>query len=365
MPGFRQTATLMYALLALLALAAPAGALDVEIVAPRLRPGMASLEAMLGDAALEFSADLAALVEEALLKPAFMRGFTGAAATLSLLPGLSIRGDAPAVALGSAASAWSADFSAQGLAALKALRPEDDLEAGLAVQPLLVQATIPLKRAARGLWIDAWLAYLDADGASFGLRSFAAGASTALLLIAPSSGRPSVAWSGVRLGAGLAYSRGTVSMLVEPGAIYQRVPLDPDGPGPLVAQTATLRLEPSVKAGVTTAVSAGHASIMSGVELFRVIELAVGGGCGLYAGSSAVSLESDDELLVLGYLAELVEEPGRIKIGGSAAPIAASGLYPFLAAKLSFKVGSFSLSIPAAWSIPKGLGLAALAELSL
>jgi len=359
--------------MALLSAAMPALAVDAEIVAPVLQPGMASLEAMLAASADEFSGEIVDLVDSTLVKPLFMSAFTGAAATLSLIPGLSPRGGGLTVSLGSAASAWSADFSAEGIAALQALRPEDDLEAGLCVQPLLARVSVPLGRVIRGLSADAYLGFMDAQGEAYGVRSFAAGASAGLELFRQARGRKTddgsgadagfAEWQGVALTLGGGFSSGTVSLLVEPGAIYQSIPLDPDGSGPLVAQTTTIEVEPSVTAGVRTTVFGARVAAMTGVELFRTFSLSAGGGCGLYTGSSAIELESDDELRVLGYLSELVEENGRVMLSGTTDPETSAGFYPFLAANLGFRVGAFGLSVPVAWSVPKGLALAVLAEL--
>jgi len=354
-------------LLASLVLAAvPARGADLAVVftTPELKPGMASMETMLQFEAEGFLDDVLALVEDVVDKPLFMQAFTGAAVTSSLLSGHLAAGDGVAFSVGSTMSLWSADWSPAALERLGAISTDDDLEAGAGVQPLLAQAAVSLGRLLPGLDAGVYAGFMDVQGIGFGIKSFSAGLFSGLTLFAPADGAPGmVGWQGLRLSLGGGYSSGTLSMLVEPGPIYQTIPVDPDGTGPLVALSTTIQVEPSVMAGVRSSVYGVRFLASTGLSLFRSISLVVGAGGSLSAGSSSVSLESTDDVVVLGYLSSLVETNGTITISGSTAAVRSVLVSPILAAGLGFRVGAFELSVPVVWNIPKGLGLAVLVEL--
>jgi len=347
--------------------AAPARGADLAVVftAPKLESGMASLETMLQTEAEGFMDDVLALVEEVVDKPLFMKAFTGAAVTSSLLSGHLATRDGIAFSVGSTAALWSADWSPATLERLGAISTEDDLEAGAGVQPLIAQAAVSLRRLVPGLDAGVYAGFMDVQGAGFGLNSFSVGLFSGLTLFAPAVGAVPgmVGWQGLRLSLGGGYSTGTLSMLVEPGPIYQTIPVDPDGTGPLVALSTTIQVDPSVMAGVRSSVYGARFLASTGLSLFRSISLSVGAGGSLSAGSSSVSLESTDEVVVLGYLSSLVETNGTITISGSTAAVSSVLVSPILTAGLTFRVGAFELSVPVIWNVPAGLGLAVLVEL--
>lgn len=356
----------LFASCALAAVPARGADLAVAFTAPELAPGMASLETMLQAEAEGFLDEVLALVEEVVDKPLFMKAFTGAAVTSSLLPGQLAARDGIAFSVGSAAALWSADWSPAALERLGAIGTDDDLEAGAGVQPLLAQVAFSLDRFLPGLDGGAYAGFMDVQGSGFGIKSFSVGLFSGLALFAPPvDARPAmVGWQGLRLSLGGGYSTGTLGMLVEPGPVYQTIPIDPDGEGPLVALSTTIQVDPSVMAGVKSSVYGVRFLVSTGLSLFRSISLVAGAGGSLSAGSSSVSLESDDDVVVLGYLSSLVVPggEGRIQISGSAAAVNSVLVSPVLTAGLGFRVGAFQLSVPVVWNLPAGLGVAVLVE---
>ncbi|MBU0927995.1 MAG: hypothetical protein KKA67_09620 [Spirochaetes bacterium] len=343
---------------------------NVELTAPELKPGMESLEAILQAQAEGFADDIVALVEQTLDKPLFMRAFAGAAVTASFLSGLTEASDGSpgsgglALSIGSAASVWSADFSPAALERLSVLGPDDDVEAGACVQPLVAQAALSLARLAPGLDAGAYVGLMDAQGGELGVRSFSAGLSAGLSLFQPPAGDrpPMLRWRGLRLSLGAGYSYGAYSALVEPGPIYQSIPIDPDGEGPLVPLSTTIQVDPSVTAGVLCTALGGRLGATTGITLFGTLSLAVGAGFGVSYGASQVSLESSDAIQVLGYLSSLVENDGSIALSGTTEAVESVEVSPYLSAGLGFRVGAFSLVAPFVWNVPKGLGLAIFVE---
>ena len=102
----------------------------VTFTAPHLKPGMASLEAMLQSSAEEFSGDIETIVANALNKPAFMQGFGGAAANTVLIPSAVKDTSQPSIYVGSTASVYSKNLSPSLASHIRSLNAESDEKLG-------------------------------------------------------------------------------------------------------------------------------------------------------------------------------------------------------------------------------------------
>lgn len=337
--------------------------LNIELSAPELQDGMQSIESMLQTEAESFLDEILVLVEETLDKPLFMSAFTGATMTSSLLPGLLGAEEGFVISIGSAGAIWSADYSAETFAAISAIDATTDLELGACIQPLTLQIAVPLRRLLPGLRAGANIGWMEASGAQLGIKAFSAGAFTGLRLFNKPGNSSAIRWDGLEINAGGGYSAGTLSMTITPGTIYQAIPLDPDGAGPLLPLSTAISVDPSIDAGVRSSTIGGKLGFSTGIALFDVLSLSIGGGCGLSSGTSAISIDAQDqEIIVEGYLANLVEENGSITITGTTAELGDIAFSPYLDARLGFKVGVFTIAMPVVWNIPKGLGVAVLVE---
>lgn len=347
---------------AALAGAPPAAAqVTVTIVAPDLGEGRETLEALLASEASAFSARLGSFVEENLDRPLFMRGFSGASASADLLPGrLEARGGL-VLSAGMAAAAWSADDYRTTIDRLSALGKDDDLEAGAAVRPLFLQAALPLGFILPGLDAGLWAGYLSARGADRGGESWTAGLSAGFDFLRGGSGR-FIAFEGFRVAAAAGWSRADADLTVRPGPVYQDVPLDPDGAGPLQPQTVTLLVDPAVRAGLRTSAFAARIEAGAGASLLRTFGLRAALGVAASATESSIYLSSDDEVVVQGYLSGLVERNGRVAIGGGTRPETRVLVVPYAALIPSFRVGPFALALQAAWNFREGLSAGVFLE---
>jgi len=349
---------------ALLLCAATAWAdLNITLVAPELQDGMQSLESMLQTEAEGFLDEILVLVEETLDKPLFMAAFNGATMTSSLLPGILGLVDGIAISVGSSGAVWSASYSPETFASLSAVDATTDLELGTFIQPLTLQVGVPLGRLLPGLYAGGYLGWMKASGALLGIESFSAGAFSGLRLFGNPEQSAMLRWNGLEISIGGGYSVGTLSMNIAPGSIYQTIPLDPDGAGPLLPLSTTISVDPDIQAGVRSSTLGGRLGISTGIALFDVLDLSIGGGCGLSTGSSAISIDArGQEIRIEGYLSNLVEENGTISIDGTTAAVEATTVYPYLDARLGFRVGAFTIAMPFVWNIPKGIGVAVLVE---
>ncbi|HAW85399.1 MAG: hypothetical protein A2087_06905 [Spirochaetes bacterium GWD1_61_31] len=344
--------------------------LKVVIVTPELQDGMASLETMLAAEAGSAAFELAAMIEQLADKPLLMAGFSQAATTLGLLPGQAMPQESWLVSAGSSVALCLDDYSVDLAARLAALNPEDDLSLGLSAQPILAQLSVPLGRLwsrLAGLDAGAFLGYSDIAGSAGGVRAISGGLNLGWTLFGPAGGVAvgPADWLGLRLSAVAAFFDTTVNMVVEPGTMYQTANIDPDGPGPLNSFPATIRVEPSVRAGVNSAVLVTRLQATTGFSVLRLLTCLVGGGAVLGSGRSAVNIEADEEMFVEGYLAPLVAENGRIQISGQTGEQTALifSIYLVLAPALQF--GNFRLTIPALWQFPANLGAGVFVEMRL
>ena len=326
----------------------------VTFTAPRLKPGMASLEAMLQSSAEEFSGDIEDIVATALHKPEFMRGFSGAAANIVLIPSAIKDTSHPSIYLGSTASVYSKNLS-PGLAKdIRSLNAESDEKLGASVQPLVIRASVPLDLFFSGLYAGGNIGYMDAEAGDYGVWAFSGGLSVGYALIRPKKG--AVAWNGLSFLACGDYAKNRITAVIRPGTISQEIPLDPDGDGPLVPIDVTLRLDPSIKGGVESSLFSLSLSASTGITFLDSISLFAGGGFSAARAETGISVEADSEIKIEGYLSNLVVQQGRIAIKGTTSVEKSTVLGGFVQAGIQFNVGAFSITVPVLWKPLESLG---------
>jgi len=66
-------------------------------------------------------------------------------------------------------------------------------------------------------------------------------------------------------------------------------------------------------------------------------------------GNTSVGLAVDEEIQIIGYLSELVDEPSRLVVSGSTEPIAPSTVQFSLFTSLSWQVGTYVCTLPVSW----------------
>jgi hypothetical protein len=175
-----------------------------------------------------------------------------------------------------------------------------------------------------------------------------------------------LAWNAIRLELGGTYLSSTLSMEISPGTISQVIPVDPDGAGPLLAQSATLSVTPTINAGILTSLWGAYLGATTGWTAFHALSFCVGGGITCAQTDSAISVSVDHaEIEVAGYLSNLITENGSISISGTISDYAYFLWGGYLSAGLGFSSGPFSLSIPLIWKIPGGLGAGAFVGIAL
>ena len=118
-----------------------------------------------------------------------------------------------------------------------------------------------------------------------------------------------------------------------------------------------MAVEPEIHAELEGAAYSVGAGAVTGVDLLGFLGLTVGGMVEVVAGEAALKLSSDDEILLRGYLAGLLEEGGesRLLVSGGTKGVSPTLLHFSLHTALSWRVGSYLLSLPVAWRSNSGV----------
>ncbi len=337
----------------------------VTLTTPELIDEFRDYQAVLDEYAQTYCDDIADIVGDSLDKPLFMEGFASAAGVSSLVSAAVREPGLPSLSVGSAAAVYADSLGPSLASELSSLDPESDMRAGLCVQPVVVNmgATLPFfgKKTYAGLSFG----YIDADTGAYGIKALSAGGFAGARVFA---GRPSLlTWEGLTLELGGEWAATGLSTVAKPGTITQEVGLDPDADGPLVPQYVTLRVNPDIKAGIETNMIALRASAKTGVTFFRALTLTAGGGVAWSYARSGITVETQDQIVIDSYLGQLVKEGqnGSIAIEGTAATLVSRHVIPYFQGGASFRVGSFSLSVPVVWKPGEALGSGLFVGLSL
>lgn len=323
----------------------PAGAEPVvTIESPLLKDASASFQAMLDESIAEFSGQINDLVGKTVDKPDFLAGSAKAAAEAVLVPSTIHAPAKPYIGLGSVASYYSPWLNTDVASNLNDLDVTEDIDAGACVEPLVIRGGLPLNFLRQGLSVAANAGYMNAEAGSFGVRSLTAGLSAAYVVFPAKSG--AVAWDGLSVTLGGDFARQKLSVTVKANTVTEVIPVDPDGIGPLAPFSASVSVDPVIRAGIETTVASAHVGATTGVTFFRALSLFAGVGATAGWTKTEITIDSKDPINVSGYLGDLVETPGTIAISGTAAERRSAFISPYIAAGLTLTVGAVDLSIP-------------------
>lgn len=341
-------------LLCALAAAAATGQPKVVLKAPVLGEGMDYVQANLDTSMTDFSDDVQGLVNDTLNKPAFMEGFGSAASRVVLVPTVPHHASGFRISLGSAAALYSEDLSPEMVSRLSNLSIESDEKTGACIQPLVISFAFPIPLTRDRVHAAASVGWMEAEASEYGVKAFSGGGTISATVFKP-VGRK-IVWDGLVLSAGGDYARNEVTARIKPGVIRQTVEIDPDDDGPLVAMTATISLNPDIRAGVESSVTAGKAYMSTGATFFEALSVSVGAGYTAGLARAAILLDTDETVDVEGYLANLISEPGSVSIHGTASETWTKTRFPWVQASLGWNIGPFRIVLPVAYTPEDGIG---------
>jgi hypothetical protein len=349
-------------------LGVPLGAeISILIVPPRLKPGMAQLQTMLEQEVGAVGHDLADIAGAYLLKPLFMSAnahANGSAILPSVVPARP--GDVLSVALGCSAAAqtdtWDIALLTQRVDGFKI---EDDYAVGAGVRPLALDLTLPLGSLLRGLDLRLTAGFMQAEILGYTFRSIAAGVFVDYAFVRPRGWGSILSWRGLSIGLGAAGGENRLSTVVAPGVVERTLSFDPDGAGPLPVFNVDIQADPRVSVAVASSALVFPCVLSTGITILDSLTFTVGGGVDLSTGGTSVGVDGDPEVTILGHLADLIEEPGRVELSGSVGHQNAATVRPLVFGNVLFRVGPYFVAVSGVYRAAGGLAVDASLGVSL
>lgn len=336
------------------------GQVRIDIISPQLEDGLAEIEAIVDAQISAAAAELETYADPFLEKPEIMRAFADAGAAAAGMYSAVAPPDRDTweLVVGSVGAFTSFSFDPEEVEdRLEAFTEEDDLYLGAAAYPLYFSLAGPAHRILPGLRARISGGYLRADAAEVQIRGFGlALRGDYPVLHAIPLGRVA-SFSGVSLLGGFSWLKNVIALEVSPGLITEEFSIDPDGSGPIFAQDVSVEVEPEVTASLETSVFSLGTGLVTGIELLDFLELSGGIAGELVFGNTALNLSADDEVVLTGYLSDLVVEGGdaRLIVSGGTDPVSPTVLQPAIFGALTWRVAPYRASIPVTWRSVGGL----------
>jgi len=329
------------------------GQVEVEITPPKLEEGMAQIEGMVTTEIQSAAAEIAELADSLLTKPSLYTalGDAGAAAA-SLYPfAPQLHGGGYYVGIGSSAGIATERYNYKEMKEkVENVRETDDFYLGAGLKPLELNFAVPGDFIFPQLGLMGSFAYISGSAQEYTLNSIGATLSAGYPLLPACELGPYVTYSGVQGSAGVSVLRNTLSTHFYPGIVRETVDFDPLGEdAPLFTQSVTIEVEPDIVVDVESTVYALSLELAGGFKVIEFLHFTLGASGELVFGNTSVGLAVDEEIQIIGYLSELVDEPSRLVVSGSTEPIAPSTVQFSLFTSLSWQVGTYVCTLPVSW----------------
>lgn len=308
---------------------------NVDIVIPKLNEGMGRLESLLAQNIALAVSDMETMVEDTLQKPVITSAF-GNAASLSqamhVVGNSSIRGKYY-FSLGFNSSVHSYTFNTDEISeAFENLQPEDDFEFGVNSQLINMSIAHP--------WVTLSFSYIDLNIQNYFYRNITGGLSTSYKPVKEVKINRFVDWIPINLIGGLSMGKSELGAKIEAGVIQESFSMDPDDRGPLPPFAVDIQLEPVIDMGLETFMAVFNISSITSVKILDQFHFNLGAGVYYSPGETKISVSSNEEIEILGYLSGLIEENGRAVISGSIDGGVPNTLTGYLFSSFQFDISS-------------------------
>jgi hypothetical protein len=356
---------LLFVPLLLFPLHAARAELEIEITPLTLVEGLYSLEVMANvqiDSALGIIEEY---IEEALDKPEVMRGFVnGNAATAPfLIQGRRYQGFS--VWVGANAALAAGVFDVAGIQeTLNEFQPEDDFYMGVGLHPLTFCLAVPLDVLLRGLSISAGFGLFKVEYEQIEFESLSVQTALSYSVLQPFAFHRFLAWQGLTLHAGFSYGRNDLSTSLQIDPILQSFNFDPDGPGPLFPILLEVQLAPEIEVGMMTRLFGWPLVASTGFRLLETLTIHGGGGGTFTTGTNGIEVRMDEQIEVLGYLGDLIDEPSSVIISGLYDGPRPKVFHPFVYGGLLLEISLFYLNVSVQYSFDSVLSAGASVGIS-
>ena len=351
----------LLALLCLLSATDLSAQLQVEITPPELEEGLAQLEALVAVEVNAAAAEVTNFVNSVLEKPGILRGIGDAtAAAAAVRPyGAADPQRKYRLSVGSTAGVAAEVLHWDTMKnRVESLEETDDMYVGAGANPLVFSFAFPAERLLNGLWFHTGVGYIDSTSSEFDVRGLGVSGAAGYPVLRRRPLGDYLSHTGVTATLGASVLQNEISAVIEPGTVRRTFVVDPDGEGPFFGQEVSVEVDPEIEAALESTVYSFSLGASTGIELLGFLGLTLGGTGEVVFGEASLSLSSDDEIELKGYLSELVAEDGqsRLVVSGSTEAVSPAPVQFSAFTALTFRVSSYEVSIPVSWRSNSGLG---------
>lgn len=297
------------------------GQITVEITMPELGDGMAQIETLLLSNIGTAVSGIETMINSTLDKPEITRSFSNAAGLSGTMP---LLGTMPlssklSFSTGVYAAVCLDSFDIEILTErFEALQPEDDFEFGVGIQGINMNLTIPFSFILPRLSLFLSMGYSDLSNGEFFIRNLSGHLSVGYHVFNRINPVEFFSWKPLFVQGGFSIGVNEIGTTIETGVISESFAMDPDGGGPLLSQSIVIEIDPVIDIGLESQFKTAAFSAASGITLLDSFHFFIGAGIGFMFGNTGISVRSEDDIEIAGYLSNLIEEPGSIAIRGTA-----------------------------------------------
>lgn len=332
--------------------------ISVDLLMPDLRDGLERVESLLYSNIGDAVSELETVATESLQKPKLTGAFGDAAGLTKPLPIISSIAITSkySISLGSYASISTYTMDRSRIESdFDNMEPEDDMSIGANAQFLNTSITLPLNFLVPRLSLFASLGYIDFKYDDYFISNLSGTISTSYTVFRTIGPADKFKWTPITVQGGFSYGINRMGATIDIGVISDSFELDPDGDGPLLSQSIEVEIEPEIDVAVESNIGALTFNASTGVTILDSIHLYIGGGINFVYGDTSFTIDSDNEIVVVGYLSELIDEPGRISISGTIDGDDPEEFVSYLFTTLQFEVSSIFFNINALYQESKGI----------
>ncbi len=341
---------------------------NIEIEMPVLGAGMSELEVLIASNVGLAVSGIDLMIGNLLSKPELTAAYGKATGLSYVLP---VLGSIPvsskfSFSMGGYAGVFSDTFNIISLSdQFETLKPEDDFVFGVSPNILNTSFTFPLDFVFPGFSLFGSLGYADFSSSDFFVSNLSGLLSLNYSVLPCFTKEDFLTWYPLLIQAGVSYGVSSLGFSVPAGLITEDFGMDPDGDGPLLPLSVTIEIDPVIDIGLEARTGVFNIAVSTVLSVFNFIHAYAGLGINYTYGSTALTLFSTENIVVKGYLADLIEKQGTITIRGNVEGGSPNSLMPYLFSGFQFDIGNIFISIPILYHPVKGLGAGISAGVSL
>lgn len=325
---------------------------NVEINVPKLGDGMGEIESLLAANIGMAVSELEVIANDTLYKPKLTSSFgkSSAISQLLLMNNNIPQSDRYSLSVGFLTSAYLYTFNFNNISKkIDDLRPEDDFEIGINAQLLNTTVSIP--------HFSISFSYINLEKNNYFFNNVSGALYTSYSLVHEKRFSRTFSWTPLTILGGISVSKSNLGASIDTGVINESFDFDPDGNGPLVSQSVDIELNPTIKLGLDTLVSVINMGVGTGFSFLDFLHFYTGTGFYYSFGKTGISVNTREDIVVMGYFNGLIKEPGSISISGSIDGGSPNEFTGYVFSNIQYDISSMFFNLSGLYHFTNGLGI--------